>query len=418
MEERKSSSLVDYLTVIIKWRRFIIKTFLITAIAALIISLIIPYKYTATATILPPNPQQEAMFGLMGFNITSNIGGMSGLTGMLPGATSISDLFAAILQSGTIRGKLIQKYDLKKVFKTKTMYDANKMLEGITKIGVTPEGIVSVSVTWYDKKLAADIANSYVEELDRFNTETTMTTGKKYRIFMEQRLEETTDDLAGAEQALRSFQEKHRTVALEEEIISAIETIAALKSQIILLEVKKGALSSSSQFNNPYLYDINRELRELKKQLHKIEFGAQDTTKKTFGAGFAVPFAKLPEVALEYARLVRDVEVQAAIYELLTQQYEQAKIMEMKDTPTVQILDKATPPERKTSPKRAQIVILATFFSLILGVITSFFLESFEQLKKRPDEYTKWIDIYNKLKKDLTSLKTKLRQFLKIRSKR
>ena len=410
---KKSSSFIDYLAVVFKWRRFIIMTFLIITIAAVVISLILPLQYTATATILPPNPQQEAMLGLMGLNITSNIGGISGLAGMLPGATSISDLFAAILQSGTIRGKLIQKYDLKKVFKTKTMYDANKMLEGITKIRVSPEGIIAVAVTWINKNLAADIANSYVEELDRFNTETAMTTGKKYRIFIEKRLNETTDDLAMAEESLKVFQEKHRTVALEEEIISAIETIAALKSQIILLEVRKGALSSSSQYTNPYLYDINKELRELKKQLTKIEFGEPDTTKKEFGAGFAISFSELPKVALEYARLMRDVEVQAAIFELLTQQYEQAKIMEVKDTPTVQLLDKASPPEKKSMPKRGRIVILSAFFSLILGVSASFFLEWFEHLKKQPNEYATVVDIRTKLKTDLHNLKSKLLRILK-----
>jgi tyrosine-protein kinase Etk/Wzc len=413
MKQEKSSSFIDYLTVVFKWRRFIIRIFLIITIAAVVISLILPLQYTATTTILPPNPQQEAMFGLMGMNITSNIGGVSGLASMLPGATSMSDLFAAILQSGTIAGRIIKKYDLQSVFKAKTMDDAHKMLLGITKFRVAPEGIIAVSVTWYDKNLAADIANSYIEELDKFNTETAMTTGKRYRIFIEKRLEESTNDMAEAEEALRQFQEKHRTVALEEEIISAIKTIAELKSQIILLEVKKGALSSSSQYNNPYLYDINRELNELKKQLNKIEFGTSDTTKKEFGAGFSVPFVKLPEVAVEYARLFRDVEVQAAIYELLTQQYEQAKIMEVKDTPTIQILDRASPPEKKSMPKRSRIVILAAFFSIIFGISISFFLEWYEQLKDRPNEYAKVADIRTKLKTDIHTLKSKLIRIFK-----
>jgi len=415
MEKRRSASFVDYLAIIFKWRRFIIRTFLIITIGAVIISLIIPVQYTATTTILPPSPQQEALFGLMGASITSSLGGLSGLTGMLPGATTISDLFAVILESGTIIGKIIQKYNLKKVFKTKTTHDASKMLKGITEIRVSPEGIISVSVTWYDKILAANIANSFAEELDKFNTETAMTAGKRYRIFIEQRLEETADDLTKAEEALRNFQEKYRTIALDVEIQSAIGTIAELKSQIILLEVKKGALSSSSQFNNPYLYDINKELRELKKQLSKIEFGDKKTNKSGFGAGFSVPFAKLPELSLEYVRLLRDAKVQEAIYELLTQQYEHAKIMEVKDTPTVQILDRASPPEKKSVPRRSRIVILAAFFSLFLGVSATFFLEWFEHLKTRPDEYVKLVDIRTKLKTDLYNLKFKLLRIFKSR---
>lgn len=415
MKKKRAASFVDYLAIIFKWRRFIIRTFLIITIGAVIISLIIPVQYTATTTILPPSPQPEALFGLMGASITSNLGGLSGLTGMLPGATTISDLFAVILESGTITGKIIQKYNLKKIFKTKTTHDASKMLKGITEIRVSPEGIISVSVTWHDKILAANIANSFAEELDKFNTETAMTAGKRYRIFIEQRLEETADDLTKAEEALRNFQEKHRTIALDVEIQSAVGTIAELKSQIILLEVKKGALSSSSQFNNPYLIDINKELRELKKQLSKIEFGDKKTNKSGFGAGFSVPFAKLPELFLEYVRLLRATKVQEAIYELLTQQYEQAKIMEVKDTPTVQVLDRASPPEKKTSPKRSRIVIMAAIFSLFLGVSATFFLEWFEHLKTRPDEYAKIVDIRTKLKTDLHNLKFKLLRIFKSR---
>jgi uncharacterized protein involved in exopolysaccharide biosynthesis len=412
MKER-NSSLIYYLSIIFKWRRFIIKTFLAITLSAAVISLLLPSKYTATATILPPSSQQESIFGLMGASLAGNLGDLSGLAGMLPGATSVSDLFAAILESGTIVGKIMHKYDLKKVFKTKSTYDASKMLKEITNIRVSPEGIIVVSVTWKDKQLAADIANSYVEELNQFNTETAMTVGKRYRIFIEQRLKETTDTLVKAEEALRQFQEKHRTIALDVEIESAIATIADLKRQILLLEVKKGTLSSSSQIDNPHLYNINREIRELKKQLSKIEFGNMKENKGEFGAGFSIPFSKLPEVSLEYARLYRDVEVQQVIFEVLTQQYEQAKIMELKDTPTVQVLDKAGPPEKRSSPKRRQIVTLAALFSLILGVSVSFFQEWFDHLKERPNEYAQWINIYAKLSADVHSIKSKLIRIFK-----
>lgn len=327
---------------------------------------------------------------------------------MLPGATTTSDLFAEILKSGTITGVIIRKYNLMEVFGSSTRTDAHKMLEGITKIRVSPEGIISVSVTWYDRHLAADIANSYVEELDRFNTETAMTVGKKYRIFIEQRLREATNDLTDAEDALRAFQEEHRTVALDVEVQSLIEAVADLKSKIILLEVQKAALGSPSSFNNPSVRNINKQLRELRDQLKSIEFGDTTKSEKEFGAGFAVPFSKLPEVALEYARLVREIEVQSAIYEILTQQYEQAKIMEVKDTPTVQVLDAASPPEKKSAPKRGRMVVFAALFSIIFGVSFAFFLEWFDNLKKRPSEFNKLLDVYTKIKTDLRSIQIAL----------
>ncbi len=337
--------------------------------------------------------------------------GTYGLRTMLPGLATPSDLYAAILRSGNIKGKLVNKYNLKKEFKTKTDYDTYKVLDEITRIKVTPEGIICVSVTYKNRHLAADMANSYIEELDKFNNETAMTTGKKYRIFVEQRLEQTADSLARDEEALRNFQEKHRTVALDIEIENAIATIAKLKSEIVLREVQRGAVASISNVNNPYVANIDQELRELKRQLAKIEFGTSDTTRKEFGAGFSVPFARLPEVSLEYARLLRNVKIQEAIYELLTQQYEQAKIMESKDTPTVQVLDKASPPERKSFPKRSiiiSLVFIASFAINFLGICVILYFN--EEKNKEHSNTKRLIALWEYLKGDFYRIIRKIKK--------
>jgi uncharacterized protein involved in exopolysaccharide biosynthesis len=417
MKKDKTPAFVDYLTVIFKRRTLIYKIVIIGAVVSAIISLLIPNQYTASTTILPPNPQQDMMFGLVSPSIMGSFGGASGLTALLGGGTRPSDLFAAILISDRITGQIIRKYNLKKVFRTKTNHDTRKQLGEITRIGVTPEGMITVAVTWYNKHLAADIANSYIEELDKFNTEAAMTVGKKYRIFIERRLTEAQDSLAKTEEALRKFQEKHHTVALDVEIQAAIETIAQLKSQIILNEVKKGAWSAAGQAGNPYLSNINNELRELRRQLSKIEFGQKGGNTREFGAGFSVPFSELPEVSLEYVRLFRDVKVQEAIFELLTQQYEHAKIMEAKDTPTVQLLDRASPPEKKSTPKRTRIVVLVSTLCLILGIVAVFVLESFENTKKFPERYKQWLDIGEKIRSDFRSAKTFIRRTLRIKKK-
>ncbi|MGB3479107.1 MAG: GNVR domain-containing protein [bacterium] len=408
-------SFTYYLSVIFKHRHYIGKVVLLFIISAVIISLLIPNQYTATTTILPPSSSFDGLFSIMGADVFSSFQGAAGLSGILPEATSPSDLFAVILESGTITGKLIQKYDLKKVFKVKTVTDATENLKEITQIMVSPEGIISISITWYDRQLAADIANSYMEELDRFNTETAMTAGKKYRIFIEQRLKETEDNLAKAEITLRDFQEEHRTVVLDTEIESAIATVAKLKSEIIMLEVQKGAASSSGSFNNPYVIKIDQELRELKKQLAIIQFGSTDTTKKEFGAGFSVPFSELPEKSLEYVRLVREVKIQEAIYEILIQQYEQAKMMELKDTPTVQLLDRASPPEEKSIPKRGRIVIISAFWGFVFGVFASFFSEWLEKIKKNPKEYTKITALWTEIKEEFHNFKSKILAILKFK---
>ena len=405
MKSMKIMSLVDKIHIIMKWRKFILYETLIVILVTLVVSLIIPNQYTSKATILPPNPERDAMLGILFSSFPSGLSGITGASGLLGGPTT-SDLYANIMKSHVILDKIIAKYQLKEVFKTKTMDDTYKALLSITEVIVTPEGIISVSVIYKNKILAANIANSFVEELDRFNTETAMTVGKKYRIFIEQRLAETIDTLAKTENALRLFQEKHRTVALDAEIQSAIQTIAQLKSEIILREVQKGAASSISSLNNPYVTNINQELSQLKRQLSIIEFGSNDTTNREFGAGFSMPFARLPELSMEYARLLRDVKVQEAIYELMTQQYEQAKVMELKDTPTVQFLDRAVPAEKKSHPRRSILLITVGFISLLVGVCFAFILEYCEKIRKNQSaDYDKWKSIFDTIKHDIISLK-------------
>jgi len=170
MKKERETTLVDYLKVIFKWRRFIVRNVVIVTIAAVIISLILPLKFTATATILPPNPEQEMMFGFIpGFapgGISSGFSSMLG--GMVPGVSTPSDLYATIMKSSRIKRAIIDKYNLKEEFKAKTMHDAFASLDEITNIGISPEGIISVGITYKNKHLATDIANSYVEELDKF----------------------------------------------------------------------------------------------------------------------------------------------------------------------------------------------------------------------------------------------------------
>ena len=127
-----------------------------------------------------------------------------------------------------------------------------------------------------------------------------------------------------------------------------------------------------------------------------------------FGAGFSIPFARLPAVGLELARLTREAAIQEAVFELLTQQYEQAKIVEVRDTPTVQVLDRAVPPERKSYPPRRKIVVVGFVLSVFVGTGAAFFLEHVEKLQGRPKEYEEWIGMGGQIKADIEEFKNRL----------
>lgn len=398
----------SYWLVLFKQRSILIRNTIAVTFTAVVISLILTEKYTATATILPPSQDQTMMLGMFTTGVASSITNLSRLTSGLSGLSSPSDLFAALMTSTRIKYTIIRRFDLKKEFKTKTMMDAAKALDKITAVKVSPEGIISVDVTYKKKQLAVDIANAYIEELDILNKEVTMTAGKKYRIFVERRLSESRDSLAAAEESLRIFQEKNLTVALEEEMMSVIQIAAELKSRIILLEVKKGALATYAQSDNPFLKEIDAELTQLKAQLSQIEFGAEKMKKREFGAGFSIPLSQLPDTYLEYARLFRDVKIQETIFELLTQQYEQAKIMEQKDTPTVQFLEPAFPPEKRSFPRRTVIVIFAFALSLIFNVLLAFVIEFVGRIQSDPKSHRTIVELVASLSEDFHRIKNTL----------
>jgi uncharacterized protein involved in exopolysaccharide biosynthesis len=222
-------------------------------------------------------------------------------------------------------------------------------------------------------------------------------------------LKEVEELLRSAENGLRQFQEEHHTVSLTEELTQAIEAAAHLKAEAVTREIQLGVLRQYATEDNPQVKRLRSEISEFKEEMNRIQFGRSEKSGKApseFGAGFSIPFSELPEVALELARLTREAKIQGEVYVLLTQQYEQAKIAEVKDTPTVQILDRAVPPVRRSFPRRRRIVVIAGILSLLASVGIVLSLEGLEGLRSRPEEYKDWSDIFGQLLGDLKSLKS------------
>lgn len=400
-------NLRDYFRVIVKWRKLIAFNTAAVTILTVIISLVLPKRYTAIATLLPPVEQPEVLGigSLIGGSGFGGVARMAGLTGM----ATPSDVFARILKSRTVMEGVIEDCDLLAIYRAATMEEALGKLAGVTSIEISPEAIISISIDASTPVLAAEVANSYVDELDRFNREANMTRGKRNRIFIEDRLETVKKDLEAAEESLRVFQQVHKTVSLDDEVRTAIEAASDLKAQVIAREVQLGVLKEYATEQNPRVKEIRAEIAQLKRQLREIEYGSKSKGSDTkFGVGFSVPFSKLPVVGLELARLMREAKIQEVLFELLTQQYEQAKITEARDTPTIQVLDRAIPPERRSFPQRRRLVMVGFIFSLFVGVGLSFFLEYVEKLHGRPSEYQDWTGMGDELKTDVEAIKKRL----------
>jgi tyrosine-protein kinase Etk/Wzc len=405
--EKEKINLYSYLSIIVGYRRFIFLNFLGVCVAVAVLSLFLPNWYIASTTILPP--QREGL-GL-GLGLASSlVGGISefGTSMSLPFMSSPSDVIAAVLKSRTVALAVIEKEDLMKTYRAKTQEDALREVFAHTQVKVTPEGIISLSFEDKNRFKAADVANGFVEELDRVNRETNISQAKNARIFIEERLAQTKDDLTNAEENLRKFQEENKAVALDEQTKTSIERAADLKAQMVAAEIELNLLRKTMSPSHPQIQELESRINEIKRQLDIWELGNQ-REKSEEKKILDLPFSEVPALSMELARLVREVKIQSAVFELLTNQYEQYKIQETRDTPTIQVLDKAIPPERRSKPRRAFLVGLAGIVSLITSVVFVFGLEYFKKSKERnPEEFERVQALLGAWRKDTEDLKKKI----------
>jgi tyrosine-protein kinase Etk/Wzc len=410
MEDRRAESekinIYNYLTLLVSYRRFIFLNLVGVCLIVLIISFVLPSWYVATTTILPPGGDAISM-GLA----SSVMGSVSGLATSLslPFMATPSDIIAAILRSRVVGEAVVQKENLMEVFDTKSMEQALRELSSRTSVTVTNEGLITLSYEDKDRIRAAKVANRFMEETDRINQQTSASQAKSARIFIEERLAKTQKDLSQAEENLKRFQEENKTILLDEQMKAAIDKAAKLKAQMVSSEIKLNVLGKTLAYTHPQIRSLKSEIDEIKRQLEILETGNQDQASSGEKTVMDVPIAQVPALGLKLGRLVREVRIQEAVFELLTQQYEQYKIQETKDTPTIQVLDRAVPPERRAKPKRAFLVGMSGILSLFASLVFIFGLEYFRQSKKTNPEAIERLEILmSAWRKDASDLRKKI----------
>lgn len=364
------NSFYDLLYLLMKERKKIIYITLAFTIFAAGLSLVIPVKYKATATLMPPVNQGVNLMSLAlkgSMPTDPEIGGV----GYLPGAVTPSDVFAYMLKSGTIAGMVIDECDLVEHYKKdkvfakdpqKAMYNVSKKLTKATAIKVGDERFITIEVEDKDKNKAAEIANCYGTALDRVYTNLTMNQGRKAREFIEKRLEQEEILLKKLEDSLNVFQKRFRTVSLNDEMKAVIEMSAALEGKIVGQRIEMEAMKSYGTTENPQIMSLENQISKAEQQLNELMKGSKN--KNLF-----VPFASAPDIGMELGRRMRDVRIHQEVYGLLVQQLEQAKIMEAKDTPKIQFLERATPPYKKSWPKRSVIAVIGLIIGLFVSIL-------------------------------------------------
>ncbi|MBC3864194.1 lipopolysaccharide biosynthesis protein [Undibacterium jejuense] len=358
-------------------------------IAGLAISLVLPNAYKANTKILPPQQSQSTASAML-----SQLGGLAGGAGAALGIKSPNDLYIAMLKSRALTDKLIQRFDLQKRYDAKFLESTRKELDEKSVIASGKDNMISIDVEDKDAKVAAAIANAYVEELTVLTSKFALTEASQRRVFFEKQLELAKDKMIAAETALSSGIDSKGMMSVDAQSKAVLETVARLRANISAKQIQLKAMQAFVTPSNNEYKRANQELLGMQDELAKLEKGsasnAASKSESAMQASEAAASAGKPaEAGASNIQLLRDVKYYQMLYEMLAKQYEVARLDEAKDIPLIQVLDKAVEPERKFKPQSALITIAAAFFGLILALVAAFVSEAMSQPKSAEDA-EKW----------------------------
>jgi capsule polysaccharide export protein KpsE/RkpR len=353
-------------------RRMLRRVLAISFLLSLGIAFVLPKQYTSSASIMPPEPQGSGAMMLAALTArTGGLGGLGSLAGGLLGEHSSTALYIDLLHSGTVSGHLVTRFDLMHVYHKRYYVDAEKRLASASTITDDKKsGVITIKVQDRDPMRARDLAQGYLDELNRLVTQTSTSGAHQERIFIERRLKSVEDDLERAQLDLSEFSSKTSTIDIREQTHAMVDAGARVQAEML---VEQSSLQSLRQIYG----EGNVRVRETQARIASLQ---GDLTRMT-GSGAPLsasqdesssaddknelypPLRQLPRLAVPYADLYRRVKVQETVFELLTQQYELARLEEARDVPAVRIIDVPGVPEKKSFPPRLLLALLLTFLS-------------------------------------------------------
>ncbi|HEX2897146.1 MAG TPA: Wzz/FepE/Etk N-terminal domain-containing protein [candidate division Zixibacteria bacterium] len=378
MNESSPGNFLLLLETLARRSRFIILFVGLATLLAIIISLMLPKWYKATATLLPPKQVTVPVGGLGEFAEAVSV--TSGLS--LPVLVTPSDVYARMLKSRTIAEQIMKRFKLNDRYDIYNFDEAYEALMDNTDFRVTAEGLLTVSAEDKEPQMAADITNAFVEELDKVNREIASQRAKHNRDFVAGRLEQVKSELDSARSAFEQFQTKNRTVDFDQQTKMVTERAIDLKIKMAEIDLELEMTGQELSQDNPKILELQRKRRIISDQMEQLENQNPDNSY------FSVPISKIPSLRGRYEMLYSQVRVNEALYELLLGQMEQAKIQVSENSPTISVLDPARVPTLRSRPQRTLIVVATFAFSLVAAVFGSATADYFARLRKQnPDQY-------------------------------
>lgn len=378
MSERDSVArlnFLDFAALVIRWRKFIVLNFLaITALAAGV-ALVLPVWFRATALILPPSGTS----GLPQF-LSRDLTGVATTFGL---EVPSDDIYYTILTSRTLKDRIIQRHNLREVYKMDPDAHPEDVLAAFeSHYTVQTREDLAIEITVEDRspQRAAQITNDCVQELDRIYRDITSETARNNRLYIGKRLRQMEDSLTFLQDSLKRFQEQYGVISLPEQVTALVKAAAEVQAEKVMNDVKADVLRNSLGQDHPLVLQYSRMSRELADKSARLLAGQE-------GQLF-LAMKQVPELSQKYLELLRLLEVQGKLLEFIYPQYESALIQEQRETANVQVVDYAQVPTKKHRPKRRLMVLIAAAASVVFSLTTAVGVEFWKTLPER--DQTKW----------------------------
>lgn len=390
--KKSKTTFTDYLSILYSWKKFFIITILLIAVITTTITYLIPEKFKASATIMISQEENKGTLS----NMLSNVGSLFGGSLFVQGSSSIDKMFG-YLESRRIAEKVIKKFKLENYYGfSKYKHDRTlKAFREDVNFDLTTNGFIKISMIHESPDTSAMIVNYIVDLLDSLNHKIILENATSYRKFIEKRYQENLKDLTAAEQDMKSFQEKYKIFVLPDQFKASFDAVSKLESEFMIKKLKLDLIRETKGINSPEYNIALKDFNNFKNQINDIKKG-----KSVEGSSSLIffPIKEMPEIYQKYFRIYRELKIQSKLLDFLLPIYEQAKMEEQKDIPTIIEIDKAIPPELKYYPKKAfiiiSVIILFLFFEIPMVLRANYLLASEKDLniiQNKEKKFYSWI---------------------------
>lgn len=394
-------------------RRWLSRVAAWALVVSTIVAFLIPNKYESSVSIMPPESLSGSgnMLAALASKASPELATMA--TSLL-GKKDSGALFVDLYRSRTVQDRVVDRLSLQKVYWIRYKQDARKKLNNRTDVSEDRKsGVITLIVEDRSPQRAHDIAQAYVDELNHLVAQVSTSSARRERIFIEKRLVSVKSDLEDAEKQFSSFASKNTALDIKEQTKAMVESAAILQGQLIAAQSELQSLEQMYTGNNVRVRSLRARVDELKRQAENLQgTDAALVPGSTQNDELYPPVRKLPLLGVEWADLYRRMKIQETVYELLNQQYELARIQEAKEIATVNVIDPANLPEKKSWPPRLLIISLLTLLSLagaIVKIVGTKSIETLEHDDPRRQLATRAAEGLNRLRNRIVNHKSRNR---------